>query len=516
MPSFVFLDEAIWLCAFRLDFLVALDVIFKEHVLGLLSEGQGKFLTVTEYVECTNQMLDPYVVLVTGEICSFNNRNPHAFFSIKDESHSLDCYFFGVNKLDFVPELGMKVELAGKGCIFKNGKYNLKVQEMAPSGEGKLIEDLKRLEAQLEKEGVFDIARRPLPAMPKHVAFITSANGAVMRDIIRITSERNPLLEITVIDAQVQGFSAPISLVEALDFAYRNYANLGIDVLIIGRGGGSFEDLLAFSDERVVRKIAQSPIPIISAVGHETDSPISDRAADIRASTPSKAAADVTPITTADLRARVDNLMAGLEYFLNKKFNEVAQNIYQSVTQLSNRYDLIAQSFLAKQFKRITDCENKIANQSVEARVKDYHARLLPLINAVEALPNCIGEKAELVQKHEERMLNAVFATLKEMHAKLERLSEHLDRNFKESADSRLHSYRLRFQNALTKLETNNPIYQLQRGLTITTTQDNKVINPEAIKQGDVIYTHTEDRIITSVVTESKIVDNETRWNIPN
>lgn len=243
---------------------------------------------------------DPHLnpVFISGEISNFTDhyRSGHLYFSLKDEKAVLKAVMFSssARRLRFRPSDGMKVLCRGRISLYEaSGQYQLYVDDMQPDGLGALNLAYEQLKTRLEKEGLFDAARkRPIPRYPRRVGVITSPTGAAVRDICQILGRRWPMAEIVFCPVLVQGEGAAPQLVEAL--ARMNRID-GIDTIIIGRGGGSLEDLWAFNEESVARAVADSKIPVISAVGHETDFTICDFVADLRAPTPSAAAELAVP-----------------------------------------------------------------------------------------------------------------------------------------------------------------------------------------------------------------------------
>ena len=236
---------------------------------------------------------------VVGEISNLKIHfsSGHIYFSLKDEDSMLKCVMFRMDasKLQFVPENGLKVVVKGKITVFcRDGQYQLYASEMEPDGLGGRYLAYEQLKNKLEKMGLFNEKRkRPLPAMPKRIGVITSASGAAFQDILNILRRRYPLGEVLLYPAYVQGAEAAPSLVAGVEW-FTKYKDMA-DVLIIGRGGGSFEDLFAFNDEKLALALAACPIPTVSAVGHETDYTICDFVCDMRAPTPSAAAELVAP-----------------------------------------------------------------------------------------------------------------------------------------------------------------------------------------------------------------------------
>ncbi len=252
---------------------------------------------------------------VRGEISNFTRHSSgHMYFSLKDAQARLKCVMFRGNnlRLRFVPADGMLVFVYGSvGMYEKGGDVQLYAEDMMPAGTGSLYLAFLQLREKLAAEGLFDAARkRALPGFPSVVAVVTSPTGAAVRDIINVISRRSPGTTILVVPAQVQGDEAPESIVRALGLV--NRAGALVDVVIVGRGGGSIEDLWAFNDERVARAIAACKVPVISAVGHETDFTIADFVADRRAPTPS-AAAELAVPDMAETRRAILQLSLRLE-----------------------------------------------------------------------------------------------------------------------------------------------------------------------------------------------------------
>ncbi len=249
-------------------------------------------------------------VWVSGEISNFTHHSSgHMYMTLKDDASRLRAVMFqGANRgLRFRPESGMRVFAHGYVGVYRSGgEYQLYIDFMEPAGLGGLFLAFQQLKAKLEAEGLFDPAlKRPLPRFPRRIAVATSPTGAAIRDIITVARRRWPAVHIVVIPTLVQGDGAPASIVSSIEQANalaEAGGDHGIDVLIVGRGGGSAEELWAFNDETVARAIRASRIPVVSAVGHETDFTIADFAADVRAATPSAAAELVVPDIAVYLR----------------------------------------------------------------------------------------------------------------------------------------------------------------------------------------------------------------------
>ena len=296
-------------------------------------------LTVTQVNQYVKFLLEGdenlRCVYVTGEISNFTDqyRSGHLYFSLKDDKCALKAVMFAsaACRLRFQPKNGMKVLVRGRISSYEvSGQYQLYAEEMQPVGAGERAVALEQLKERLRKEGIFDVERKQkLPRYPMHVGVITSSTGAVIHDIRNVLSRRWPLAEIILYPVAVQGTEAVPQLVQALQtFNERKCA----DVLIIGRGGGSMEDLWAFNEEPVVRAVAASQIPVISAVGHETDVTLTDFAADLRAPTPSAAAELVAP-DRAELTDMLMQTAVSMHMKMEQRLNDERMQI-----------DLLAQS----------------------------------------------------------------------------------------------------------------------------------------------------------------------------
>jgi exodeoxyribonuclease VII large subunit len=284
----------------------------------------GNILTVSDVNRRIKDLLSRDAVLsglwVKGEISNFKNHySGHYYFTLKDEKAVLRCVMFRSNasSLAFIPEDGMKVLIRGYISVFeRDGQYQLYAEEMQPDGVGALYVAFEALKKKLQAEGLFDASRKKkLPYLPRAIGVVTSSTGAVIRDIINVLSRRFYNVKIKLYPVQVQGEQAAGQIAAAV----RRLNELGnVDVIIVARGGGSLEELWAFNEEIVARSIFESRIPVISAVGHETDFTISDFVADVRAPTPSAAAELVMPERTV-VENRLDNLKMRLRNAAVKK-----------------------------------------------------------------------------------------------------------------------------------------------------------------------------------------------------
>lgn len=267
-------------------------------------------------------------VAVRGEISNYKlYPSGHHYFTLKDESSALKCVMFKGNaiRLRFRPENGMKIIAMGRVTVFpRDGAYQLYCAAMAMDGIGDLYAAFEQLKKKLEAQGLFDPThKKPLPKYPGTIGIITSSAGAAVHDMLRILRKRYPLTRVRLLPVRVQGAEAPGEIAAAIGYA--NHYKLA-DLLIVGRGGGSIEDLWAFNDERVAQAIYASNIPVISAVGHEPDVTISDFVADLRAATPSNAAELAVPDQDA-LRQNLDAMSTAMAVALNRQLKAARQHL---------------------------------------------------------------------------------------------------------------------------------------------------------------------------------------------
>lgn len=307
---------------------------------------ERKVISVTAVNEYIKSILDSDAFLssvwIEGEISNFNNhyKTGHFYFSVKDEGGVLKAVMFRsyASKLPFMPENGMKVLIRGRISAYpRDGSYQIYCEEMEPDGVGSLYFAFEQLKKKLGAEGLFAPERkRPLPKIPKRIGVITSPTGAAVRDIINILGRRFPYAEAVLYPVLVQGADAPPQLIRAVK--YFSFTKC-VDVVIIGRGGGSIEDLWAFNNEELAKTIAMSEIPVISAVGHETDFTICDFVADRRAPTPS-AAAELAVPETAELMHRISNVNKRNELLLSQKISRIKERLTY-LTQLTSPKNIL-------------------------------------------------------------------------------------------------------------------------------------------------------------------------------
>lgn len=281
-------------------------------------------------------------VWVTGEISNFkgNYTSGHWYFSLKDTSSQISavCFKWANQSIKFIPENGMEIICSGiVGVYEKQGVYQLNVRDMEPKGVGAQALALEQLKEKLLAEGLFSPERkRPLPFLPHRIGIVTSPTGAAIKDILKVLDSRFPNLEIIVSPARVQGLEAPGDIINSLN---RLYVLPGIDLIILARGGGSKEDLGAFNDEALARTIAKSPVPVVSAVGHEIDFTIADLVADVRAATPSNAA-EIVVREKAELLQGIAELKAKIAFALLNRVEFHAREIDQMQSDMARLFQM--------------------------------------------------------------------------------------------------------------------------------------------------------------------------------
>lgn len=306
-------------------------------------------------------------IAVKGEISNFSlhYKSGHAYFSLKDENSVVKCVMFSGNaqKLKFTPENGMKVLASGNLEVYeRDGIYQIIVSDMQPLGIGAVYTGIEQVKEKLKSRGVFEeSAKKPVPYFPRKIAVVTSLTGAALQDILNILSRRFPICSVLICPAQVQGVQAADSICAALKKA----DSCGADTIILARGGGSFEDLMPFNTEAVAMAIFSCCTPLISAVGHETDTTLADYAADLRTPTPSAAAEQATPDISVlfnacrSMRFNLDNAIRKCISYKGVRLSDIS-----SVLNLNSPYKKLENSLIG-----ISNLQEKL-NKLISARVK--------------------------------------------------------------------------------------------------------------------------------------------------
>jgi exodeoxyribonuclease VII large subunit len=412
---------------------------------------------------------DPHLsgIYVKGEISNFKRHSSgHMYFTLKDErARILAVMFSSANaSMKFTPENGMNVLVRGEISVYEaGGQYQIYVKEMQPDGIGDLFLAFQQLKEKLDKQGLFDEAgKRPLPKFPRKIGVITSPTGAAVRDIITTIERRYPIGEVLIYPALVQGERASRSIADCIKKANENEE---IDVLIVGRGGGSIEELWAFNEEIVALAISNSSVPVISAVGHETDFTIADFAADMRAPTPT-AAAELAVPHIDDLLERVLSrkvlLMRGMKARLNSERARL-KNVSSSIVFRNPRR-------LYEQKIEAVDRLTEQLNRNQQMRMQMQRDKLWHLASNLKRVHP--GKLLEQKSEYHQRMI------------------KHLHTNF----STILRQKQSDFSRTISTLEALSPLKIMDRGYSLVYSQEEKLVKTkDVVKEGEKVTVHLQD-----------------------
>ncbi|WP_286933953.1 exodeoxyribonuclease VII large subunit [Leclercia sp. UBA5958] len=442
----------------------------------MLSSQSPSIFTVSRLNQTVRLLLEQEMgqVWISGEISNFTQPSSgHWYFTLKDDTAQVRCAMFrnSNRRVTFRPQHGQQVLVRANITLYEpRGDYQIIVESMQPAGEGLLQQKYEQLKAKLSAEGLFDQQyKQPLPAPAHCVGVVTSKTGAALHDILHVLKRRDPSLPVIIYPTAVQGDDAPGQIVRAIELAN---ARRECDVLIVGRGGGSLEDLWSFNDERVARAIFASAIPVVSAVGHETDVTIADFVADLRAPTPS-AAAEV-----------------------------VSRNQLELLRQLQNgqqRLEMAMDYFLAERTRRFTQLQHRLHQQHPQLRLARQQTVLERLRQRMNVALEGQLKRATLRQQRVAQRLNQQNPQPKIYRAQTR--IQQLEYRLAENLRARLSSTRERFGNAVTHLEAVSPLSTLARGYSVTTATDGKVLKQtQQVKAGDVLTTRLSDGWVESEV----------------
>jgi exodeoxyribonuclease VII large subunit len=389
----------------------------------------SEYLTVsalTSYIKRKFDV-DPYLgkVYLTGEISNFRlRRNAHQYFSLKDDHAKISAIMFksAFSKLKFTPEEGMKVMVVGRISLYEaSGNYQIYVERMEPDGVGQFYQAYEQLKRKLSAEGLFTAPKKALPRFPKRIAVVTSPSGAVIRDIITTTRRRYPIAQIVLFPALVQGNEAADDIVRQIE----RVNQLGnFDTLIIGRGGGSIEDLWPFNEERVARTIFNSRIPIISSVGHETDTTIADLVADVRAATPTAAAELAVPVLSDVLLALKQDRVR----LLNAFKHQLAM-LNEQLTKLKNAYVFQQPERLYEGYSQKVDQLSRQLQQTMDHQLTLTQTQVTALRQRLQsATPaNQVAQSQQLVTALTDRLRRGSLQNFKQQQQRVAELAQSLD-----------------------------------------------------------------------------------------
>jgi len=442
----------------------------------MLSSQSPSIFTVSRLNQTVRLLLEQEMgqVWISGEISNFTQPSSgHWYFTLKDDTAQVRCAMFrnSNRRVTFRPQHGQQVLVRANITLYEpRGDYQIIVESMQPAGEGLLQQKYEQLKAKLSAEGLFDQQyKQPLPAPAHCVGVVTSKTGAALHDILHVLKRRDPSLPVIIYPTAVQGDDAPGQIVRAIELAN---ARRECDVLIVGRGGGSLEDLWSFNEERVARAIFASAIPVVSAVGHETDVTIADFVADLRAPTPS-AAAEV-----------------------------VSRNQLELLRQLQNgqqRLEMAMDYFLAERTRRFTQLQHRLHQQHPQLRLARQQTVLERLRQRMNVALEGQLKRATLRQQRVAQRLNQQNPQPKIYRAQTR--IQQLEYRLAENLRARLSSTRERFGNAVTHLEAVSPLSTLARGYSVTTATDGKVLKQtKQVKAGDVLTTRLSDGWVESEV----------------
>lgn len=411
-------------------------------------------------------------LVLTGEISNFiAPASGHWYFSLKDDKAQIKAAMWRGNNRSqsYRPENGAQVTVKARVSLYEpRGDYQLIVEHMEPAGEGQLKQEFDALKMRLAAEGLFSSAyKKPLPQNINRIGVITSATGAAIKDILTVLKRRAPQLEVIIYPAMVQGKEAHIHLINQIELSN---ARNEVDILILGRGGGSLEDMWCFNHEQLARAIHNSDLPIISAVGHEIDTTISDYVADMRAPTPSAAAELVSP-NTQELHSKVTQLINRL----NNAFKHSIADKRALATQLQHRLNLCHPRNQLNQKAQRLDELSIALQQAMQSRLYQQERTLNNLT-------------PRLMRQSPDKKLAQASHQLSQLQA---RLNQAIQQQLQQANNS------LALQ--ASKLDSVSPLNVLARGYSITKTQQGKVVKSVGqIKAGDVLVTELVDGSIKS------------------
>lgn len=463
-------------------------------------------------------------VWLQGEISNFTaHSSGHFYFSLKDSKAQISAIMFRGNnsRLKFKPHNGLEVVVRGKVSVYEpRGTYNIVCDSMEPVGAGALQKQFEQLRDKLKSEGLFEATRKkPIPPFPRHVAIVTSPTGAAIQDILNIMSRRARGVQITLVPAVVQGPTAAASLIDSFKLASR----LPVDVIIIGRGGGSMEDLWSFNDEKLARLIAASEIPVISAVGHEVDFTIADFVADLRAPTPS-AAAELVAKSSFDLNQRIQQLerslissqtkilkMKSQSLFLNmkrmldpkKKLQDYAFRNDELMTRLENAFGF----YVSHLKKDISLLEKKLVSprevlESFKSRLQLSRLQLAQTIQIDIAkargglefirVENALARYFEHLKKTVE--INAArLLTPRPVIEKLRARTDRSDIKLRQAVMTSQARWASQLGQQAASLEALSPLKVVARGYSITSVANTVVTSIKQVKVGDSVSVRLSD-----------------------
>lgn len=460
-------------------------------------------------------------IWLVGEISNFSQPvSGHWYLTLKDEHAQVRCAMFRMKnqRVNFQPKNGMQVLVrAGVSLYEPRGDYQIIIESMQPAGDGLLQQQFEQLKGKLAAEGLFaQEHKKPLPSFVKRVGIITSSSGAALQDMLQILQRRDPSLQIVIYPTMVQGKEATQDIVTMIQLANLRRE---CDVLIVGRGGGSLEDLWCFNEESVARAIYHSQIPIISAVGHETDVTIADFVADLRAPTPS-AAAELVSRDQQDLMRRLQHQLDRASLAFDRIWSEKVNHFSHLTTRLNAQHP-------ARQLPQLSQTLNQ-SHQRLQRAITNllfYHSRqiqqLSQRLNAQHpqrnlerqrqqllALHKRAAQQIEQIQRRKQQRWQAADQRLRlnplpHQLSQLQQHWQHLTQRANYAMDKQLSEQQQIFQQLCVRLETLSPLKVLSRGYSVTSNETgNAVMNIAQVKVGEQIRTRLAEGEIVSEVLE--------------
>lgn len=433
--------------------------------------------TVTRLNTTVRQLLEQEMgsVWLSAEISNFSQpASGHWYFTLKDDGAQVRCAMFrnSNRRVTFRPQHGQQILVRATITLFEpRGDYQLIIESMHPAGEGALQQQFELLKTKLAGEGLFDQQhKQPLPEPAKQVGVITSATGAALHDVLRVLHRRDPSLPVVIYPTPVQGADAPAAIVRAIELANQRAE---CDVLIVGRGGGSLEDLWSFNEERVARAIFASRIPVVSAVGHETDVTIADFVADLRAPTPSAAAEIVSRNQTELLR--------------------------QLLSQ-QQRLEMAMDYYLAQQQRRFSRLDHRLQQQHPQLRLARQQTALFRL---QQRLNEAVENRLRQTMRQQDRLAQRLAAHQPQPRLfQAQRQLEQMRYRLQQSLEKKLNHDRQRFATLAAQLEGVSPLATLARGFSVTTDLSGQVVKKTTqLQSGDTLRTRLDDGWVESQVT---------------
>ena len=437
-----------------------------------MSEEYVTVSALTKYIKYKFDK-DPHLgrVYLTGEISNFRLRPTHQYFSLKDENAIISATMFqsAFKKIQFRPEEGMKVLVIGKVSVFeKSGQYQINIEHMEPDGVGALYLAYEQLKKKLEVEGLFSLPKKPIPQFPKKIAILTSESGAVIQDIQTTVARRFPIVQLVLYPTVVQGVHAVNSILKNLDLVEQE----DYDVVIIGRGGGSIEDLWAFNEEPVVRRVAELSIPVISSVGHETDTTLIDFVSDMRAATPTAAAEIATPVLM-EIHQQLRNLQTRLEQALSRQLQIKRE-----------RMQALANASIFQNPERIY--------QAYQQRVDQLEMRLQQIMK------QSVQQKRQQLVKNQHRLeLGSPSRRVQTEKQALQYLAKRLE----QAQGQLMKDKKQQFQRAIQQLDLLSPLKIMNRGYGILQQEETIIKSVDQLEVNQELTIQLVDGTVRSKVT---------------